>query len=51
MKDGIAFMLVMTFALLADGLMEKGIAVLLVAALAMLGTACVLVCADWRKSR
>jgi hypothetical protein len=51
MKDGIAFMLVMTFALLADGLMDKGIAVLLVAAALMLGTACVLVCADWRNGK
>lgn len=51
MKDGIAFLLIMVFALLADGLMDKGIAVLLVAAALMLGPACLLVCVDWRRKR
>lgn len=51
MKDGIAFLLIMVFALLADGLMEKGIAVFLIVAALMLGPAGLLVCVDWRRKR
>lgn len=51
MKDMIAFVLILLLAGFADGLMEKGILVFLAVGMMVLGTAGVLVCIDWRKSK